>query len=173
MEIGRDEEEGRRQQILAGSKRSARQRCGGVGRHHRNGLIRRPHSDRLQGGCGWAGEFASNGRQHPVQRPGRVARCATRRRAVEANGKRFRVRQLSQNARWLCRPRHRILDDLDRRAAQPTRAIEGVKIGRVHEEHKGHKHLNGDDRRCDRGADPCGETKAPKQSLDHAVGLIA
>ena len=48
-----------------------------------------------------------------------------------------------------------------------------MKIGRVHEEHKGHKHLNGDDRRCDRGADPCGETKPPKQSLDHAVGLIA
>jgi hypothetical protein len=51
--------------------------------------------------------------------------------------------------------------------------MEGVKIVRVHEKHKGHKHLNGDDCRRDRGADPCGETKPPKQSLDHAVGLIA
>jgi hypothetical protein len=51
--------------------------------------------------------------------------------------------------------------------------MEGVKIGRVHEKHKGHKHLNGDDCRRDRGADPCGETKPPKQSLDHAGCLIA
>ena len=173
VEICGDEEDGRGQQILSGPKRSARQRRGGVSRHNGNGVFRCTHSDGLHGRSGGSAEFAPNGRQHSVQRPRRVARCTTRRRAVEANGKRFGVRQVCQNARWLGRPRHRILDDFGRRAAQPTRAVQGVKIGRVREEHKSHQHLNGDDRRCDRGANPCGETKPPKQSLDHAVGLIA
>jgi hypothetical protein len=47
-----------------------------------------------------------------------------------------------------------------------------VEIRRVHEEHKGDKDLNRDDRRRDRSADPCGKTKPRKRLSDHAGCLI-
>ena len=60
--------------------------------------------------------------------------------------------------------RRRILDDRNGGVAQPASAIERVEVGRVQDENKRHKNLNGGDRRDDRGADPGGEAK-PRKSL--------